>query len=875
MSTRPEVLSPAGDEASMLAAIKSGADAVYFGIRGHNARARAQNFGVEDLPHIMGLLHRSGVKGYVPMNILAFDHELEACADAIAACADAGVDALIVQDLGVCRLIRAVAPTLPIHASTQMTCTDAESVAFAESVGASRIVLARELSLDDIAAIRRQTSAELEVFVHGALCVSYSGQCLTSEAIGGRSANRGACAQACRLPYDLVVDGVVRPLGDIAYLLSPEDLEAASLVPQLAALDVHCLKIEGRLKGPEYVAAATALYRAAVDALEAPPANGADAPPLEAKQSLNAESQRAARLTFSRGSGPGFLAGVDHQRLVDGETCDHVGLELGVIHERVTKKGRSFLRLTTASRLKRGDGVLVAGGRAGVGEVGGRIWDLFAVDATDAAAALNVEGVTNVEAGTDVWLWLGPDVDARDVVAGRRVFQTDDPALDKQLLQQLERTPHREALHITVSGDLGTPFVLNARSRRGLRAQITGDGIVEAARNHPLTTEGWRQKLDRLGDSPYVLDELTVALPEGVTVPVSAINRARRQLVEALEVAARDGRLGEASSAAASSKAIPDAQARLADVLAHVDLKAFPAPPAALMVLCRTQAQAEAALDAGADGVWLDFLGLTGLSVAAAALRERFPKAFIGAAPPRIRKPGEEKISRFLAGLDVDGFLVRSLGPLQELSKQADTDGARPLMVGDFSLNVTNRLTVNEVMARGLAAFTPSFDLDEAQLTGLLGTGAGHLAELVVHHPMPLFHTEHCVFAALLSEGKGHDYRTCGRPCESHQVALRDRAGLSHPVEADVGCRNTVFHERAQSAAGLTRAAQASGVQRFRIELVRESTTETATLVTAYRALLDGSVGSKETLRRLKTASGYGVVKGSLRVLDQPAAEMH
>ena len=249
----PEVLAPAGDAEAMRAAVAAGADAVYFGLHGTSARARATNFAPDELPETMRFLHEHGVRGYVALNTLTFDSELARLEGQIRACAEAAVDAVIVQDLGVAELVRAVAPTLAIHASTQMTCTDAAAVEMARACGADRVVLARELSLDDIAAIRRATDVKLEVFVHGALCIAYSGQCLTSEAIGGRSANRGACAQACRLPYDLVVDGVTRDLGDRAYLLSPQDLEASALVPELARLGVASLKIEGRMKGPGYV----------------------------------------------------------------------------------------------------------------------------------------------------------------------------------------------------------------------------------------------------------------------------------------------------------------------------------------------------------------------------------------------------------------------------------------------------------------------------------------------------------------------------------------------------------------------------------------------------------------------------------------------
>jgi putative protease len=232
-------------------------------------------------------------------------------------------------------------------------------------------------------------------------------------------------------------------------------------------------------------------------------------------------------------------------------------------------------------------------------------------------------------------------------------------------------------------------------------------------------------------------------------------------------------------------------------------------------------------------------------------------------APPRIRKPGEEKIDRYLETLAADGVLVRGLGALHETPSH---DGLR---IGDFSLNVTNRLSARTVLDKGLAAFTPSFDLDETQLVALLSSDLAPFAEVVMHHPMPLFHMEHCVFAALLSEGR--DHKTCGRPCEHHKISLQDRAGMQHPVEADVGCRNTVFHAASQSAAALVLALKRGGVRRFRIELVREDGNAVQTLVSTYKKLLAGELSAPEVFHALRTEHGYGVVRGSLRVLNTPS----
>jgi putative protease len=817
--------------AALEAAVRAGADAVYFGLHGFNARARATNFDVAELGRTMRWLHERGTRGYVTLNTLVFDDELEAVERAVRACAEAGVDAVIVQDLGVAKIARALAPSLPVHASTQMTCTDASSVELAKELGATRVILARELSLEDIAKIRATTDVEVEVFVHGALCISYSGQCLTSEAIGGRSANRGACAQACRLPYELVVDGERVDTGDRAYLLSPEDLESSELVPELVRLGVSSLKIEGRLKGPAYVAATTRLYRKAIDAAM----GTGDAPRVDERES--------ALSTFTRGSGPGFFPGVNHQRLVEGRSCDHRGLLAGSAVAIERARGRTWIVVDLAAPIARGDGILVEGGYAGKGELGGRVWAIDAKGATDLESAPE---------GARVRLWLGPDVEVRLELEGRsrRVHKTSSPGVEKRIAAETAAPARKVRVSIRIAGDAGNPFVLEGTTERGAYARVTGDALVEVARSAPIDEATLRDKLGRLGDSPFELASLDSGLAPGVIVPLSALNRARRALVDALVEAM--GRAEGGSHATTSSSC--------AALLAAAVPPARPPPTSGLFVLCRTLEQATAAVDAGATGVYLDFLELTGTGEALRALRER--PAFVGVAPPRIRKPGEEKIDRYIGSLAPDAVLVRGLGALRELA--ASPGG--PRAIGDFSLNVTNRLTAAEVLARGLDAFTPSFDLDAAQLVALARSPFGPWMEVVLHHPMALFHMEHCVIAALLSEGR--DYKTCGRPCEKHRISMRDRAGMDHPVEADVGCRNTVFHARAQSAVQLLPELAKGGVRRFRIELVRESAVDVGRIVQAYRRAIDDPSRSAHVWKELRADGGYGVVKGSLRVIQ-------
>src|SRR5262245_28667543 len=361
----PELLSPAGDWEALRAACANGADAVYFGLSAFNARHRAANFTPDELPKVIEFLHARNVRGFVTVNTLIFSDELPEVANYIRLIGESRADAVIVQDIGLARLIARMAPGLHVHASTQMTLTEPRGVEWArERLNVRRAILARELSVGDVRKVAERSTLPLEVFIHGALCVAYSGQCLTSEALGGRSANRGQCAQACRLPYEMVVDGQVRDLGDRAYLLSPQDLAGHDFVGELIDAGVICFKIEGRLKGPHYVAAATRTYRDAIDTAIA-----------RRPFVIDAEQRRDLQQTFSRGFTPGFLEGPNHQRLVGGRFPKSRGLCVGTV-AGVSRRGvRVELTDGDPSILTPGDGVVFDLGRPEENEPGGRVWE--------------------------------------------------------------------------------------------------------------------------------------------------------------------------------------------------------------------------------------------------------------------------------------------------------------------------------------------------------------------------------------------------------------------------------------------------------------------------------------------------------------------
>src|SRR5262245_55928534 len=430
----PELLSPAGDWEALRAACANGADAVYFGLSAFNARHRAANFTPDELPKVIEFLHARNVRGFVTVNTLIFSDELPEVANYIRLIGESRADAVIVQDVGLARLIACMAPALHVHASTQMTLTEPRGVEWArERLNVRRAILARELSVADVSKVAERSSVPLEVFIHGALCVAYSGQCLTSEALGGRSANRGQCAQACRLPYEMMVDGQVRDLGDRAYLLSPQDLAGHDFVGELIDAGVICFKIEGRLKSPHYVAAATKAYRDAIDA-------AVKRQPL----ALTDVQKRDLQQTFSRGFTPGFLEGPNHQRLVRGRFPKSRGLCVGKV-VGVSRRGvRVELTEYDASILAAGDGVLFDIGRPEVKEPGGRIWKVRESQVSDFKSQVELE----FEAGA---------VDFGAIPVGAFVWKTDDPAMKRRLEQTYAGDPiaRRTSVRMVVAGEIG------------------------------------------------------------------------------------------------------------------------------------------------------------------------------------------------------------------------------------------------------------------------------------------------------------------------------------------------------------------------------------------------------------------------------------
>lgn len=891
----PELLAPAGDWDCAKAAVENGADAIYFGLEKFNARMRANNFTVADLPRLLEFLHRRGVKGYVTFNTLIFENEMAEAEAHLRAIIAAGVDAAIVQDVGICRLIRRLSPDFPMHASTQMTVTSAAGVEFARDLGCNLVVLARECSIKEIEKIQESwrvsdddcreasrmnagilpsriphhASLPLEVFVHGALCVAYSGQCLTSEALGGRSANRGECAQACRMPYELISDGSSVPLGDRKYLLSPQDLAGLEVLPELVRTGVASLKIEGRLKTPEYVANITRVYRQALDELMA----RRDALPTSNAAVNSHAAVRTPRydmeMAFSRGLFTGWFGGVNNQALVHARFGKKRGVYLGAV-KRVL---RDAVMLELEGPLKPGDGVVFDAGRPEEKEEGGRVYEVRSPKS---------------ESQNRVELRFGHgDIDFTRIHAGDKLWKTDDPELNRRLRQSYAGAAPKfqRAIDMDVHGLAGGALTLIVRDELGHHAKVASAMPLASADNQPLTTERLREQLGRLGGTPFKLGEMKNLLVGEVMLPMSELNRVRREAVAELQrlrvqpkrwtlacgdLSPLSSRGGLVLNAEPRSAARCEREASVFDgnkSLAESGHK----PPhaiAELLILVRNLAQLEATLKCGVTTVYCDFENpkkyreavtmfhtARGCSQSSSILDSPSLQPSIWVAPPRVFKMGEEWTLNQVRSCNADGYLVRNYDQLKFF--------ANDRRIGDFSLNVANRLAADYFKNRfGLERLTASYDLNFTQLEALLRAAPPEWFEITLHQHIPMFHMEHCVFCAFLSSGK--DYRDCGRPCDAHDLKLRDRVGAEHPVKADVGCRNTVFNALAQTGAEYVTRMQELGVKHFRLEFLNETPEQVAQTIGKYRQLLRGEITGAQLWRELKLMNQLGVTRGQI-----------
>ena len=785
----PEVLAPVGDEATLAAALHAGADAVYLGLaEGFNARFRANNFKLESLPERVRQVHLAGAKLYLTLNTLVFEDELAELETLIRQAAEAGVDALIVQDLAVALMAKAICPELPLHASTQMTLSSPQAAAFAAALGIRRMVAPRELSLEQIATLCQRTELEVEVFVQGALCVSWSGQCLASALRHQRSANRGQCAQPCRMKYTLLVDDQAAGQGEAAYWLSPQDLSALDELPALAKAGVKALKIEGRLKGASYVSAALSAVKSAL------------------LGSAEDEARLDLQVAFSRNLGPGFLAGHQHKSLIDGLSPTHRGRFLGRV-TAVHRKGISLAIADPASAVEL---------RPGMGVV-------FARHAPEGHEQLGGPIFRCERQGAHWRLGFGKPGPRLELVAvGDGVWLTSDPAFKAKVAKRMQQELGGQlAVELVLTGRLGEP--LKARMRQGeLWVEASSSQRLELANQGGIDLELVRSKMGAMGQSPFVLEKVDIDdLQPGLRLPVSQLKRMRRELCQKLQ-----------DKLEASWRRTPKPQAALEELRSNslVYLHKDEGKGTHLVVLCRSLAQLEAAIQCGVSEIILDDLAAAELAQAMTRLQDQ--PIQVGIASHRIQKVHEEALASVLEKHRFDRILLRHWGGV----RQATWASSHYALDGDFSLNISNSLAAHYLLGLGMESLTLSLDLKPNALFSLLKAVPPSRATVILYHHLPAFHIEHCLYAQHL--GRSGDPRRCGRPCERHRIDLEDQHKALLHVRVDSRCRNTLYESLARNQDSLLPRLLELGIGRLRVDFLDEERDDAIRILRRYEAAM-------------------------------------
>jgi putative protease len=812
----PELLAPAGSLDAVRAALANGANAVYLGVEKFNARDEGAQLSFADLEQACRLAHTRGACIYLTFNVLLKPAELREALLHLGECLDRGIDAALVQDLGAMRLIQQVYPDLEIHASTQVTVHDAAGAQLMKDLGVARVVLARENTLDDIRAIRAAVpDLGLETFVHGALCIAYSGQCFMSGMISERSANRGSCAQSCRKEY-VLTDAATHAELDRGYLISAKDLGAWDHLAAIADAGVGCLKIEGRKKKPEYVATVTRGYRAFLDTL----AKG------EWQAPAPAATQPLVQI-FSRGFTGGMYGGRAGRDYVTRAQPDNRGAELGRV---VGREGKDLV-IVVSQPVEAGDGLgFEHPGGPGVGNVGFTVTRVRTVHSVPGRVTQAIAAASDVPAG---WLVV-------------RSSQAGLLERARASYAKVGAEPRGAALDVRAQGAAGGPLVLTWIAN-GQRVTVTSAVPLTPATRHGLDTARLREQLGRLGGTPFTLASIdATALADGLFLPLSVLNDMRQEAVR--ELVERRERAGGAR--------VLQREAEIDAVLSTVAGVAPSAAPVLVAEVWRID-DAMAAADAGANEVSLDvFLRHPTPPVSRVrALAQALTGRGVGLRlrTPTIVRPQERKV--------VDKWLALGL-PLVSghVGLVAELGGHGRDVVADYAVNCFNQFTAAELFRLGARRIVLSIELTGAEMAQVSAPWRGAGFEVFVYGRPEGMTIEHCVLSAAFDRGPF----TCRDLCvQKHpHVELTDPAAYVFPVATDSACRNRLLHSRPVNGAGYLDALWGAGLRSYRL-VFNVPGDPVADVTAAFRKMVDAlAAGEAADPDRIRALTGGAFTRG-------------
>ena len=792
-----ELLAPAGTMENFMAALEAGADAIYLGGKVFNARSHAGNFDYDELREALRLAHILQVGIYVTVNILVGDRESKALADHLRELERIGVDGIIVQDLGVARMARQVAPTLELHGSTQMTATNLETVQFLERLGFTRVVLSRELSLDEIRHICEHAKAEIEVFIHGALCISYSGQCLMSSFIGGRSGNRGSCAQPCRLPYQLVtVDGEQITHDKETYIMSPKDLNYSAYMKELIEAGVASFKVEGRMKKVSYVHEVIGTYRTIID------------------RSGQATEADFARLEegFNRGFSTAYLENNVSKSMMTISAPNHLGKYLG----EGTVKGRT-LSLRTEEAVAEGDLLKVMA----------HTGDVHYITVT-----------ADIIYDRDVYR-----IPLTETISSGKVYRASQGGYTKQ--RGLKDFTRKYKSYMFLHGEEGSTVSLTMMLESGQTVTVQDEYVLQMANNKPTSVGKITEQLGRLGNTLFELDHVTV--PEGPFMwPSSVLNNLRRSAVEAMEeLLIRQYE----ESWEARKRNLPNGMELLGDmtksvgqVLGFTQVQTIDSDKKQLEILVDTLEGVEQAVKTPVDRIVFGD-PLHRIPVVQTAYEEivqlcRDKNKTIIFSTPRVIKDNERSAFRdmlsYMVQAKPDGIRVHFLGALEVLHQL----GYRGVVEGDTGLQTFNSHSLSILKDLGFSTTNVSLEATLHQMNKMANKGIMPIGA-IVQGRVELMISEYCPISSFA--GTGYK-RGCPLVCTKRDYALQDRKGELFPIYTDPFCRTHIMNSRELDMKSYIEDLRRSGLQRLVIDGRLRSPKWIDKEMTMYRQLLEGTV---------------------------------
>ena len=795
-----ELLAPAGNFEALKAAVEAGANAVYLAGNHFGARAYAGNFSNDELEKAVEFAHLRNVAVHVTVNTIVSDEEFDMLEKYFQFLQNINVDAILVQDLGVANLAKRFAPNLSLHASTQMTVHSLEGVKALEDLGFNRIVLARELSIDEIKNICDHTSVEIEIFMHGALCVCYSGQCLMSSMIGARSGNRGQCAQPCRLPYEFVDDNNVDLLKDKAgqYLLSPKDLNTIDLLPQLINTGVSSLKIEGRMKRPEYVAIVVETYRAAIDSYIQ----------KEKNFSYDKANHRLAQI-FNRDFTTAYLERNQGRQMISDKKPNNRGLLVG----RVISIDKNSINIKSTEKINLNDQLEIWV------KVGGRV--TFTVNDFQKYEDIYHIKIDNI----------------RGIKLHDRVFKIFDAELTEHARKFFNKNSaiRRIKVDAEITARLNEPLKLKMTDIDGNIAEILTKSVAAKAKNQPLNYEVIQKQISRLGTSIYELAKLKVDIDNDIIIPISELNEIRRQATDILN----DKRL---------SKFIKTTK--------NVQIKSkfkrvFPSKNKGfyLQVAVDNIEKLNLAIQAGADLILFggesfhhEIITPKIYRQAISIVQNAGKKIYIST-PRIVRNAEQPQLEKILTSVDnANGIYVHNLATLRLAKNLTNLP-----ICSDFSMITFNSETIKFLAEFGVESVTLSPELTLEQIKSLTKNSPLPV-ECIVHGRIELMISSYCTAGSFIG---GVGEHICSQPCKRQKFYLRDRKQAIFPIVTDQFCRMHILNSKILSMLPHVMEFKNIGVNRIRIDGRAMPNNELFQTIRNYRlAMADNLVVEENDITR-------------------------